>query len=82
MEAIWDMVKKGVARELAEMDVGRSKPRDQSISIHDRPLLKHIYKTSMANYKYPTTLLNFRGSGDIQDLHNFVHSFQERLRLL
>jgi len=82
MAAIRDMVRKGVAHELAEMNVGKGKRRDPHLGVDEGPLSKHIYRASMADFKYPTTLPNFRGSGDIQDPHNFVHSFQERLRLL
>src|SRR5664279_3910716 len=82
MAAIRDMVRKGVARELAEMNVGKSKRRDPRLGMDEGPLSKRIYRASMADFKYPTTLPSFRGSGDIQDPQNFVHSFQERLRLL
>lgn len=79
---IQDMVRKGVARELVEMNVGKNKSRDHPINIHSRPLSKRIYSTSMVDLKYPTTMPNFWGRGDAQDPHNFVHSFQERLCLL
>lgn len=78
MAAIRDMVRKGVVRELAKMDAGRNETRDRPVGIDEGPLSKRIYRESMADFKYLTTLPNFRGNGDTQDPHNFVHSFQEK----
>jgi hypothetical protein len=81
MTMIRDLVRKGVAEKMAEMEQEKSGTGPRSLSLTEGPLAPEIYQAAMTDFKFPTTLPLFRGSGDTQDPQNFVYGFLERLRL-
>lgn len=80
-EAVHDLISKGVAEKLAELELEKVGGHPMILSLTEGPLALEIYKVSMEDFKYPNSLPSFRGSGDTQDPQNFVYGFYERLRL-
>ena len=82
MAQIEELIQTRLAAKLAQIESQKADAYSRPMGIKDGPLSREIYRRSMTDFKYPTTLPSFRGSGDTQDPHNFVYGFLERLRLL
>jgi hypothetical protein len=51
------------------------------LNVDDCPLVENIYAEAMPNFNF-STLDNFKGSDDNQDLETFIFGFREKLRVL
>lgn len=82
MAQVEKLIQAWLTAKISEMESQKTGTYSHPMGIKDGPLSPNIYRALMANFKYPTTLPSFRGSGDAQDPHNFIYGFLERLRLL